>query len=200
MLKRLLAAAALAAIAITPATVDYALARQEPASDPVPADPKGFEEARYKDATCDFYYSRGSVFFCTASIVQAAPQVALTFRGGGDYWGWYGGFDSAGLSFNAIDRAAKKPPNQVAGITLNGIDRAPKKPANQVAGIALNGLDRAPKKQENRTDRLALGFYRDGDFGMFWGNNGHASYDNGADTGKDAEAVAIAGISFNLLD
>jgi hypothetical protein len=88
----------------------------------------------------------------------------------------------------------------LAGITFNGLDRAPKKPANQVTGISLNAIDRAPKKQENRTDRLALGFYRDGDFGMFWGNNGHASYDNGADTGNDAEAVAIAGISFNALD
>ena len=57
----------------------------------------------------------------------------------------------------------------VAGLSFNGIERTPKKPANQVAGISLNAIDRAPKKQENRTDRLALGFYRGGDYGTVLG-------------------------------
>jgi hypothetical protein len=36
-----------------------------------------------------------------------------------------------------------------------------------VAGIAFNGIDRKPPKEETKTERLALGFYRGGDYGLF---------------------------------
>ena len=66
MLKRLLAAAALAAIAMTPATVDYALAQYgHPYGalySPMPI--------RYKDLSSDFVYSRGGIFWPVAPVVR----------------------------------------------------------------------------------------------------------------------------------